>query len=154
MFRNFGQSPLFRRAGEPEALAITPDMRIDTGAPRRRRRNRDGSRGGSRLAASRDGGVPRNRIPTCLFRHVQPQSTGGSPVDILLTASTRAFAAGESAAGTKSRRSSLAALRGFLDCYEGSEECGMVLSHGVYEKGTVNGTKFISEAKALGMRVR
>ena len=28
-------SPLFRRAGEPEALAITPDMRIDTGAERR-----------------------------------------------------------------------------------------------------------------------
>ena len=49
---------------------------------------------------------------------------------------------------------SLAALRGFLDCYEGSEECGMVLSHGVYEKGTVNGTKFIAEAKALGKRIK
>ena len=49
---------------------------------------------------------------------------------------------------------SLAALRGFLDCYEGSEECGMVLSHGVYEKGTVNGTKFIAEAKGLGRSVR
>ena len=49
---------------------------------------------------------------------------------------------------------SLAALRGFLDCYEGSEECGMVLSHGVYEKGTVNGTKFIAEAKKLGKSVQ
>ena len=49
---------------------------------------------------------------------------------------------------------SLAALRGFLECYEGSEECGMVLSHGVYEKGPVNGTKFIAEAKKLGKRVR
>ena len=49
---------------------------------------------------------------------------------------------------------SLAALRGFLDCYEGSEECGMVLSHGVYEKGTVNGTKFIAEAKNLGKGIQ
>ena len=49
---------------------------------------------------------------------------------------------------------SLAALRGFLDCYEGSEECGMVCADGVYEKGTVAGTKFIAEAKALGAAVR
>ena len=49
---------------------------------------------------------------------------------------------------------SLAALRGFLDCCEGSEECGVVLSHGVYEKGTVNGTKFIAEAKELGKSVQ
>ena len=54
---------------------------------------------------------------------------------------------------TKSRRCSLAALRGFLDCYEGSEECGMVCADGVYEKGTINGTKFIAEAKALGRSV-
>ena len=49
---------------------------------------------------------------------------------------------------------SLAALRGFLDCYEGSEECGMVCADGVYEKGTINGTKFIAEAKALGASVQ
>ena len=48
---------------------------------------------------------------------------------------------------------SLAALRGFLDCCEGSEECGMVCADGVYERGTVNGTKFIAEAKALGKSV-
>ena len=49
---------------------------------------------------------------------------------------------------------SLAALRGFLDCYEGSEECGMVCADGVYEKGTVDGTKFIAAAKKLGKSVR
>ena len=49
---------------------------------------------------------------------------------------------------------SLAALRGFLDCYEGSEECGMVCVDGVYEKGTVDGTKFIAEAKNLGKGVQ
>ena len=48
----------------------------------------------------------------------------------------------------------IAALRGFLDCYEGSKEADMVCADGVYEKGTVNGTKFIAEAKALGQSVR
>ena len=48
---------------------------------------------------------------------------------------------------------SLAALRGFLDCYEGSEECGMVCTDGVYERGAVNGTKFVAEAKELGKGV-
>ena len=47
----------------------------------------------------------------------------------------------------------LAPLRGFLACYEGSEECGMVCADGVYEKGTVNGTKFIAEARDLGKSV-
>ena len=54
----------------------------------------------------------------------------------------------------KSKRCALAALRGFLDCCEGSEECGMVCADGVYEKGTINGTKFIAEAKVLGRSVR
>ena len=31
---------------------------------------------------------------------------------------------------------------------------GMVCADGVYEKGTVNGTKFIAAAKALGAAVR
>ena len=47
----------------------------------------------------------------------------------------------------------LAPLRGFLACYEGSEECGMVCADGVYEKGTVNGTKFVAEARGLGKSV-
>jgi len=45
---------------------------------------------------------------------------------------------------------SLAAMRGFLDCYEGSEECGMVCADGVYERGAVKGTKFMAEARQLG----
>jgi hypothetical protein len=49
---------------------------------------------------------------------------------------------------------SLAALRGFLECYEGSKECGMVCADGVYEKGTVDGTKFIAEAKKLGKGIK
>ena len=49
---------------------------------------------------------------------------------------------------------SLAALRGFLACYEGSKECGMVCASGVYEKGTVKDTKFMSAARKLGMKVK
>ncbi len=48
---------------------------------------------------------------------------------------------------------SLAALRGFLDCCDGSEECGRICADGVYERGMVNGTKFVAEAKALGKSV-
>ena len=44
----------------------------------------------------------------------------------------------------------LAPLRGFLACCEGSEECGMVCADGVYEKGTVNGTKFVDDAREMG----
>lgn len=47
----------------------------------------------------------------------------------------------------------LAALRGFLDCYDGSVEAGMVCADGVYEKGKVNDTKFVAEAKALGQGI-
>lgn len=49
---------------------------------------------------------------------------------------------------------SLAALRGFLDCYEGSEECGMVLADGVYERGAVKETKFMAVAHELGKSVK
>ncbi len=45
---------------------------------------------------------------------------------------------------------SLAALRGFLDCYDGSKECGMVCADGVYERGAVKGTKFMFAARQLG----
>ena len=44
----------------------------------------------------------------------------------------------------------LAPLRGFLACYEGSEEKGMVLADGVYEKGAVKDTKFVAQARKLG----
>ena len=49
---------------------------------------------------------------------------------------------------------SLAALRGFLDCCAGSEECGMVLADGVYERGAVKSTKFMRESRNLGKSVR
>ena len=47
----------------------------------------------------------------------------------------------------------IAAMRGFLDCYEGSEECGMVCADGVYELGAIDGTKFLAEAKKLGKSI-
>ena len=47
----------------------------------------------------------------------------------------------------------LAALRGFLDCCEGSEEAGMVCADGVYERGAVKGTPFVAGAKALGKQM-
>ena len=48
----------------------------------------------------------------------------------------------------------IAAMRGFLDCYEGSEECGMVCADGVYERGAIDGSKFLAEAKALGQSAK
>ena len=48
----------------------------------------------------------------------------------------------------------IATMRGFLDCYEGSKEAGMVCADGVYELGAIDSTKFIAEAKALGRSVR
>ncbi|MBQ2632357.1 MAG: flavodoxin family protein [Kiritimatiellae bacterium] len=48
----------------------------------------------------------------------------------------------------------LAAMRGFLACCEDSKECGMVCASGVYEKGTVKGTKFMASARKLGMKVK
>ena len=49
---------------------------------------------------------------------------------------------------------SLATLRGFLACCEGSKECGMVCAPGVYEKGTVKGTKFMAFARKLGAKIK
>ena len=48
----------------------------------------------------------------------------------------------------------IAALRGFLDCYEGSKEAGMVCADGVYELGAIDGTKFLAESEKLGERIR
>ena len=44
----------------------------------------------------------------------------------------------------------LAALRGFLDCYDGSVEEGIIRAPGVYEKGEVNATPAFEEAYRLG----
>ncbi len=49
---------------------------------------------------------------------------------------------------------SLAAMRGFLACCEGSKEAGMVCASGVYEKGTVKGTKFVAAARKLGKSMK
>ena len=48
----------------------------------------------------------------------------------------------------------LAALRGFLACYDGSKECGKVCASGVYEKGAVRDTRFMDSARRLGARVK
>ena len=43
--------------------------------------------------------------------------------------------------------------RGFLDCYEGSKEAGMVCADGVYELCAISGTMFLTEANKLGKSV-
>lgn len=45
------------------------------------------------------------------------------------------------------------ALRGFLDCYGGSSEMGMIRACGVYEKGAVQKTPFAEEAYQLGKSI-
>lgn len=47
----------------------------------------------------------------------------------------------------------LAALRGFLDCYEGSVEGGKVLVGGVHERGEVSERKEMAEARNLGAAI-
>ncbi len=49
-------------------------------------------------------------------------------------------------------KGTLEALRGFLACYDGSEEAGMVCALKVYEKGEVRDTPFWNEAYQLGVR--
>ena len=76
-----------------------------------------------------------------------PRKGGNS--DILCDA----FAEGAREAGNEVEKVRIADLKiGYCTgCYEGSEECGMVCADGVYEKGTVAGTKFVAEAKELGL---
>lgn len=45
------------------------------------------------------------------------------------------------------------ALRGFLDCYEGSVEAGMICGLGVYEKGEVRDQPVWEEAYRAGLHV-
>ena len=54
----------------------------------------------------------------------------------------------------KTFKTSIAPLKGFLDCCEGSKVAGKVLADGVYEKGTVKGTKFVAKAKAMGKSIK
>ena len=45
-------------------------------------------------------------------------------------------------------------LDGFLDCYDGSKLKGKVLAPGIYEKGAIKGTKYLSQAYKLGLKVK
>ena len=45
-------------------------------------------------------------------------------------------------------------LDGFLDCYDGSKLKGKVLAPGLYEKGAVKGTKYLTQAYKLGLKVK
>ena len=45
-------------------------------------------------------------------------------------------------------------LDGFLDCYEGSKCKGMVAAPGIYEKGAIKGTKYLTQAYRLGLKVK
>jgi len=47
----------------------------------------------------------------------------------------------------------LAALRGFLDCYDGSVEAGMICATGVYQKGEVRNTPAWEESYRLGQTI-
>lgn len=45
-------------------------------------------------------------------------------------------------------------LDGFLDCYEGSKRKGMVCAPGFYEKGAIKGSKYLDQARKLGLKVK
>ena len=45
-------------------------------------------------------------------------------------------------------------LDGFLDCYDGSKLKGKVLAPGIYEKGAIKGTKYLTQAYKLGLKVK
>ena len=50
-------------------------------------------------------------------------------------------------------KGTLEALRGFLDCYDGSVEAGMICADGVYEKGEVRDNPAWEETYLMGKRV-
>lgn len=50
-------------------------------------------------------------------------------------------------------KGTIEALRGFLDCYEGSTEAGMICGLGVYAKGEVKALPVWDEAYHAGLRV-
>ena len=47
----------------------------------------------------------------------------------------------------------LECFRGLAACLEGSKEMGVIYAKGVYERGEINGTKFIAEAYEMGKGV-
>jgi multimeric flavodoxin WrbA len=46
------------------------------------------------------------------------------------------------------------AMQGFLDCYGGSKLKGVLVAPGIYEKGAIKGTKYMSAAYKLGLKVK
>ena len=50
-------------------------------------------------------------------------------------------------------KGTIEALRGFLDCYEGSVEAGMICGLGVYEKGEVRDQPVWEEAYRAGLQI-
>lgn len=48
---------------------------------------------------------------------------------------------------------SLACFRGYADCVEGAKEMGVILGIGVYEKGEIIGTHYISDAFEMGKSI-
>lgn len=51
-------------------------------------------------------------------------------------------------------KGTIEALRGFVACCEGSEECGMVCGAGFYDKGTVKGQAVCQQAYEMGKSVK
>ena len=47
----------------------------------------------------------------------------------------------------------LAAVQGYMDCFDGARIAGTVLATGVYEPGAVKSTPFMQEAFALGKKI-
>lgn len=50
-------------------------------------------------------------------------------------------------------KGTIEALRGFVECCEGSKEAGMVCAKGVYEVGTIDTTHYLDEAYELGKSI-
>ena len=44
-------------------------------------------------------------------------------------------------------------FRGFMDCYDGLREKGVILATGVWNLGEVNNTKYMTEAYEMGKKV-
>ncbi len=47
----------------------------------------------------------------------------------------------------------LAAIQGYMDCFDGARIAGSVLATEVYEQGAVKPTKFMQEAFNLGNKI-
>ncbi len=54
----------------------------------------------------------------------------------------------------KKFKATVEALRGFLECYDGSKEVGMIRACGVYEKGEVQKTDFGDQAYQMGKGIK